>query len=276
MSTTLRKLAYQACRDLGCLRPGQTITGADVETDILEAANQMVDALTIDGLMAYSYPAAIFNLTANLEQYRIGSTQTSPNFAAARPTDITEANCIINSVNPVLRTPMRIIGKEEWARITIRAEDPGDTAPISAIPLVLYFDNGFDPTTGYATINVWPAPIESYELEIFTSLTMPFASFATVTTAVSFPPAYERMIRKCLAVEIAPMMQMNNKLARIPGMLPVSMAMLAKVEQQALEAKSAVQSANAPDALKSCDRMFLDNGRRSNWVYAYGAYRGEL
>ncbi len=271
MSTTLRKLAYQAQRDIGCLRPGQT-AGTDVEADILDCANQMLDEFTIDELMAYAYPAVIYDLQADLEQYQIGLGQVSPNFNAPRPTGIVDANCIINSVNPVLRKPMSLIDKDEWANIRVRALNPGDTAPISAIPNVLYYDNNFDATSGFATINIWPAPIDSYQLEIFTSLTMPFASFADMTTSYSFPPAYEKLIRKCLAAEIIPMMAMNNKLSRMAGMGQMTAAMLAKVEQQANEAKANVRSANAPDAIKQCDPAFLSSGRRGGWVYATGDY----
>ena len=49
MALNLTQLAYQALRDLGCLRPGQT-TSADVLADILAAANEVIDQWALERL----------------------------------------------------------------------------------------------------------------------------------------------------------------------------------------------------------------------------------
>lgn len=271
MSATLTQISYMALRDIGCLRPGQT-TSTDVIADILESANQMIDSWTIDELMAYASPAQIFTLTASREQYQIGTGQASPNFNAMRPTGIVDANIILNTVDPVVRTPLNLITVDEWARIAVRAATPGATAPVPAIPTMLYYDGDYNATSGYATINLWPAPLETYQLEIFGPQTLPFTAFANSSTAYNFPPAYLKLLRKCLAVEIAPMMQIYNKLARIPN--APQLAMLNLVIEEARKIKELVQSYNAPDSLRVCDRSFLGSGKRGGWNYALGTYGG--
>lgn len=273
MSASLTTLAYQACRDLGCLRAGTVaVQSTDLLNDILASANQIIDADRIDEMMVFATPAQIFTLTTLLEQYKIGPTQIAPNFTAQRPTGIVDANVIINfSATPTVRKPLALWTVDEWAAITVRALTPAAVAPIGAIPDGLYYDNDFNETDGSATINLWPAPqYQPQQLEIFTTQTLPFNSFADLTTVYNFPPAYERYIRKAIADEIMPMMVMNWKAHRLEGLQAPSEQMWAKVHQQAIDAKAAVMSANAPDAIKNVQPMFRGAGQKGVFNYAVG------
>lgn len=275
MSFSLTDFAYQACRDIGCLRAGTSaLQATDVLNDILTAANQLIDADRINELMAFAYPASIFPLQSLLEQYKIGPGQAPPNFNAQRPTGITEANVIIQmSATPQIRKPLALWNKTEYAQIRVRATPPGSTAPIGAIPDGIYYDNDFNEATGYATLNFWPAPQNTPQsVELFTTETLPFLSFADLTTPYNFPPAYARYMRKALACEIWPMMWDRWKAHRIEGLQAPSEAMIAKVERQYIEAKAAIMSDNAPDAVKWVDRAFVANERRGGWNYGIGSY----
>jgi hypothetical protein len=279
MSLNLTKLAYQACRDIGSLRAGtQSVQAPDLLNDIQDAANQMLDAWRIEYLMAFSYPAFIFPLQQALEQYKIGPGQAPPNFDAQRPDIITEANVIINFAgsNPTVRKQLILWGKSEWASISVRATSPGSMAPISAIPNGLYYDNGYDEATGFATINIWPAPggPQPMSLEFWSSETMPFLSFADLTTVYNFPPAYERCIRKNLAVEILPLMWDRRKSLRIEGMQEPNLALVELVKAQAIEAKSFIMMNNRPDPPPFCDPAFRGSGNKPSWNYGVGTNGG--
>ena len=279
MSLNLTTLAYQACRDIGCLRAGtQAVQAADLLSDIRDSANQMLDAWRIEYLMAFSYPASIFPLQSMLEQYKIGPGQSPPNFNAQRPDDITEANVIINFAgsNPTVRKQLILWGKSEWASISVRATTPGSQAPISAIPNGLYYDSGYDEQTGFATINLWPAPggPQPMSLEIFTSQTMPFLSFVDLITVYAFPPAYERCIRKNLAIEILPLMWDRRKSLRIEGMQEPNLALVQLVMQQAVEAKAFIMMDNRPDAPPYVDPAFRGSGNKPSWNYGVGTNGG--
>src|SRR5689334_11999881 len=259
MSTTLTLLATDSLIDLTVLVPGQT-TSVDILTLILRYANRMLDQWRLDDLLAYAYPAALYNLQAALEQYRIGPGQVSPNFNAARPTGIADANIVINYTStPTVRRQLTLWNKDEWAAISVRATPPGTTAPIAAIPIGMYFDGDFDATDGYATINLWPAPqFQPQQLELFTAQTMPFISFSSVTQSVNFPPGYELMVQTNLTVELISPLQRYIKGTPDLGLL----------REKAILAKAAVMSDNAPDALKIVQPAFRgQSARRSAFNY---------
>lgn len=258
MSQSLTNLAYQALRDIGNLRPGQT-TSTDVLQDIRTEANQMLDAWLIDELMAYCYPAALYPLNGSQQTYTIGPNETTPNWTGPRPNLIRDANLVLTTVNPVLRIPMNIVNVDRWSDIGIQ------NLP-NALPLTLYYVKDFT-ATGAGTILIWPGDLNSDQIELYTSLTMPFTSFVDLTTVYSFPPGYERMIRKNLAVNIAPMMKLYNKMGRIDWQ--VSEAALEDVKRQAIESMELVKSDNAPDPEMRGDPAYCgtsNTNRGWNWL----------
>lgn len=242
---TGNQLIFRALRDIGCLRPGG---GASTDTlnECLTALNEMIDSWLLDRLMVYAIVANAYTLTAGVQQYTIGPSGAT--FTAARPTRIENANIILNTFSPALHRPIGIIDHGEWSRIPIQA------LPF-AIPEVLYYDHAS--TNG--TLNLWPGPGASYQLELFTWQQL--QSFADLITSYSFPPGYELALRKNLAVQIAPMMKVYFK---IPEPL------LEEVKDQARKAKAAIEADNSPVIHAECDASFLDNGKGGSFNYGTG------
>lgn len=261
-ATNLAQFAYQAARDLGCIRAGQTLS-TDVVTDIQMVANQMLDAWLIEELLVLESPASVFTLTAGLQIYTIGPSETAPNFTSARPTLVNLANIILNTVSPVLRTPLEVINEEQWGSI------PVQSLP-QTLPTRLYYEKSFNTSTGAARILIWGGAISAYQLELFTPDQAVLAQFTDTTTAHLLPPAYTRLIRKSLAVEIAPLMTMYSKAARAENTLAPSTEMLALVQRQAEDARRAVEGYNADDPILTGDPAFLGNSARRGWNYLLG------
>jgi hypothetical protein len=258
MSVTATQLIYRALRDIGCLRPGQT-TATDVLNDGLTALNEHIDLDLLNPLMKYAFRPDIYNLQASLQVYNIGLGQAPPNFNASRPTDIQDANLILNDVTPFVRLPLEVVNVDKWASIRVR------NIP-SAIPLALYYDKNFDPTGQFATINLWPGPLKTYQLELFTSQQL--QTFPDLTTALNWPPGYVLYLRKSLGVEIAPMMEIYSKLARLSQPRE---ALLTRVEAQAQKAKNEIESYNAPDPELKVDPAFCSaNAKATPWNYSIG------
>jgi hypothetical protein len=257
IAQSLTQIAYQALRDLGCLRPGQQ-TSSDVLNDIETAANSMIDAWLLEKYLVYADAANQYTLGAGIQQYPIGPTVPPapylealfPNgyqfIQAPRPTRIDDCNVILNTVTPVIRLQVAILNRDQWAAIAVQQLP-------DAIPLNIYYDQNFDNTYGFGTLNIWPGPLTNYGLELYTW--QQIQSFPNLTTPLSFPPGYARMIQKNLAVEIAPMMTLYNKLGRVSW--EVQETMLARVEKQAAQAKEDVMSFNAPQLVIGCDSAFL-------------------
>jgi hypothetical protein len=263
IAQTLTQLAYQALRDLGGLLPGQT-TSPDVLNDIFTVANEMLDSWLLEKYLVYADTASAYTLTPGVQQYLIGPNNPGalpPGAAwiqAARPTRIDDANVILNTVTPVVRLQVSLLNRDQWAAIAVQQLP-------DAIPLNLYYDGNFDNTFGYGTLNIWPGPLTNYQLELYTWQQL--QQFQDLTTPLSFPPGYALMIRKNLAVHIAPMMKLYNKLGRVSW--EISEATLTQVAAQAKEAKDAVVSYNAPQLVMSCDPAYLSK-RGNAWNYALG------
>lgn len=258
MGVTATQLAYRALRDIGCLRPGQT-TSTDVLNDILTALNEHIDLDLLNPAMLYAFRPDIYNLTASLQTYQIGPGQVAPNLNTTRPTDIQAANLILNDVQPFVRLPIEIVNVDKWAAIRVR-QIP------AALPLALYYDKNFDPTGQFATINLWPGPLKNYQLELFT--TQQLQTFPDLTTALNWPPGYVLYLRKSLAVDIAPMMEVYSKLAR---MSQPREALLERVERQAREAKEQIESYNAVDPVLHIDPAFESADTKATpWNYSIG------
>jgi hypothetical protein len=252
VSYALKDFAYQALRDLGALRAGQGL-GADELNDILQSANQMIDSWAIDDLMLFTWPSQIFNLQAMIQQYTIGPTGV---FVAVRPQEIEFANVILNTVNPVVRVPMDILDVVEWASIRVQ-QIP------SALPLKLWYDRQFD-ADGNGTIHIWPGPISNYDLELF--IPQQLQSFVDATTVYTFPPGYAAAIRSNLAVSIAPMVEISNKLVRTDRQ---HKDMFAQVRYKAAQDKELLESYNARAKVLPADPAFMSQ-RRRGWNYVLG------
>src|SRR5271170_4591056 len=237
ISYSATALIYDALCDINVMVPNRT---ASVEANFLQLAfrtlNQMLDSWALNRLMVFQLPATIFPLTAGIQQYTIGPTNA--NFIATRPTQIDAANVILNTFNPVVRYPVAIIDVERWAKIRVQQ------LPY-AIPQVLYYDKGYDPTYGFATINIWPGPLTSYTLEIYT-WQQQLMGFPDLTTPVNFPPGYASAIRYNFAVMIAPAAKIYFK----------AEPSLEMVDQLARQTKADVESYNAPLADIELDPAF--------------------
>ncbi len=260
---SLTGLAFQAARDLGCIRAGQTMS-PDVLSDIKDAANQMLDAWLIEDFLVLASPPQTFTLDPNVQIYQIGPGQVSPNFNAERPTEIQTANIILNTVNPVLRTPLECINLDQWANIAV--QDLPQT-----LPTRLYYEKSFNITTGYSRILIWGGSINSYLLEIYTWDQSVLRAFTDLTTGYIYPPGYQNLIRKNLAVAIAPLMTMYSKSARMGGLVMAPpQAMLQLVQSQAIAARESVESYNADDPILIGDPSWLGQSARRGWDYLLG------
>jgi hypothetical protein len=258
MGVNATQLAYRALRDIGCIGPGQT-TSADILADILAALNEHIDLDLLNPLMVYAFRPDIYNLQASLQTYLIGPGQAPPNFNAARPTEIHKANIVLNDVTPFVRLPLSVINVDDFASIRVRAIP-------SAIPLDLYYVKDFDNTSGFGTLQLWPGPLKNYQLELFTWQQL--QAFPDLTTALNFPPGYVKYLRKTLAVEIAPMMELNNKLANLAKPRP---SLLQLVMKQAQDAKEDIESYNAQDPKLSCDEAFRGGNSGGAFNYMVGS-----
>jgi hypothetical protein len=240
--TLVSDLLYAALRQAGILRGARRGASGSENADAFDCLNRMLESWNTDRLAIYTIRAASYPLTSGKQAYTIGQDptgQTAPDFDAARPARIEQANLIITT-EPPLRRPIKLLNDQQWASIRIQAIS-------TAIPQKLYNDGGYP----FSTLYLWPAPSLAYQLELYTWQAL--GTFTGPTDTVILPPGYTRAIVSNLALELCITFGIDPR------------PLLVKV---ASESKAAIESLNAPMPVMGCDSGVL-GGRRSgtfNWL----------
>lgn len=187
--TTALNIIERSFLDLRLMQGGGTVN-AQAASDALIFLNDLIQSLDNEGLTIYQNTVDSYTLTG-ATSYTMGSGAT---INTARPVEITSAYFTKNSVD----TALTIISKEQYEAIPVKT-----TA--SDIPNVMYVNYGYP----YVTLYVYPVP-SSGTLNI--SSNKPLTELATLSTVLSLPPGYERMLRLNLDVELMPQYQKQDNL----------------------------------------------------------------
>lgn len=184
-------LATDSLVDIGVLARGETPT-ADQANAALRAANEMIDEWATQDLFLYSDPRSTFTITANDGEYTVGS---GGNVNVARPVaadQIDAINLIDTTADPDLELPLRKLSNAEW-------QATPQKAATAAFPTSWFYD----PTHPLGTLFLLPVPTSS-SLQGAIYAPSHVVEFAALTTTISLPPGYRMMIRKGLALQMAP------------------------------------------------------------------------
>lgn len=214
----------------------KTIDGtlsATEQSTYLYVLNSMMDSWSIDRSLIYTILQENFPLTAGTISYTIGSGGT---FNTTRPEEI--VNAFIRDSASYDRD-LDIIPQAQYASIKVKSI--GNTYPEA-----LYYDAAYV-GAGLATIYIYPPPVAS--LTLYINSTKQLQSFASVTTALSLPPGYQRAIEANFAIEAA------------PGLTSVSPEVL-KIAKESL---AAIKKINVPDSISRLDSG-LAGSRRGNII----------
>jgi hypothetical protein len=275
MTVNFTTLATQALRDLGCLRAGQ-VPSPDLLSDMFARGNQMLDSWLLEELFVLSFPITTVTLTAGLQSYLVGTGATPQTinqvnygaFNVPRPLGIEDANIILNTFSPVLRTPLELINKDQWADIRIQ------NLP-SALPLKLYYDRDFDSGgqvigSGFGVINIWPGALNNYGLEWYDCDQIVLRQWVDQTTPYSYPPGYAELIRLGLGVACIPLLVMYCKASRAENIMVPTPFLVQLVQEQFRQSRERIESYNATDPILVGDPAFSASGRRGLWNYITG------
>jgi hypothetical protein len=178
---TAQELIDSVLRLIGITASGETPT-SDERNGALEAANGIIDSWNNEPNAITKTIKGSFSLTGT-STYTIGS---GGSWNTTRPLLITGATATSNGVSQ----PVEIVDGKGWSQILERS--------ITALfPKVLYCDYA------YPTANAYVAPLSTGLIEV-TMVQPMFTEFASLATTVTLPPAYRRLLRFALAVELAP------------------------------------------------------------------------
>ena len=232
---TGQDLIDAALKTLGVLAAGETAT-AEESIDALLRLNDLIDSWSTENLLIPSKLREVFDLSVPSFQqtYTMG---VGGNFNTPRPMKLENVNIQLTAQSPVVEIPMEIMNQDEYAGVILKTIQ-------SAFPLSLYADNAFP----LCNISVWPVPTAACSLVTYSW--KPLTEIATLTTALSLPPGYQRALRLMLAVELA---------AEFGKALPPELTTMAG------EAKATIKRMNTQAKYLRVDNALQAQGRVYNW-----------
>lgn len=181
------QLICGSLRVLGVLAEGET-PSAQSANDALQSLNDMLDSWSNESLVISSILREVFALVGGQQTYTFG---VGGNFNSVRPMSIENALLQLPGSNPVVERQVGILNKDQYAAETIKTLT-------STLPLFLYSDDNYP----MANISVWPVPSAACNLVLYSA--KPLTNIATLNTALSLPPGYQRTLKFNLAIDLAP------------------------------------------------------------------------
>lgn len=174
-----------ALRRLGVIAEGEVPT-YDQANDGLASLNSLMDQWAAERLQIFSITRTTWNISGVIP-YTVGLTGTIP---IARPVYIDHVNFIDTSPSPDVEFQMQPLTDDAFAAIAIK----GLT---STLPQYWYYN----PTYPLGTLTLYPIPTQAGLQGVIYAPTA-VTEFAALTTTVSLPPGYRRMLINNLAIEL--------------------------------------------------------------------------
>lgn len=179
-----------ALTEIGVLAEGETPSAAS-SADAFTALNNLLDAWAAERLMIYTITRTTWTIVASTASYTVGASAT---INIIRPTFVQGVGYTDSSVSPVSEMPLVPLTEDGYRNYRQKTQT-------STLPNYFYYNPTF--ASGYATLYLLPIPTSS---TLTGTLYAPqqIAQFSATSDTVSLPPGYARMLRKNLAVELAP------------------------------------------------------------------------
>lgn len=230
MLTTAAKIITSALRLTGAVAADEQLSASDL-ADGLDRLNDLMESLTLDGLLVYSQASETFPLTSGQSRYTMGPLG---DFDTQRPNIITGAE-LIDSAN--YAWALDLVTFDAYNRIANKSQ-------IGAHPSVLFVDESWP----QANLYFWEVPTSGLQVHLTSEKVL--AGFPTAASEVDLPPGYSRMLKYALAVD---------------GFAEYGDAMPREVRAIAEEAKKVLKIRNFRNQTMQCDMPLV--GRR-NWIYS--------
>lgn len=185
---TAGDLINASLREIGVLAGGET-PPADDSTDARTALNRLINQWSAEGLKLFTVTRTTWTITANDGQYTVGA---SADVNVSRPAIINRVGFIDTSTSPDTEYPLRKLTEDSWANVSLKAQT-------STFPEVFYYNPTYPP----GTLDLWPVPTSTTLSGVLYAPAV-LTEFSGLTTSVSLPNGYERMIVKNLALDLCP------------------------------------------------------------------------
>lgn len=182
--TTAVDIIQRAMRLLGVYTVGDPISADEAQTG-LQVLNSLVDSLANNSLLIYVKTLDSIPLTVNQASYEIGPS--GADLVTTRPVEVMQSSTITYQG---VDYPLTKWTLQDYNTISIKN--------IGGTPGVMYPQMGFP----NITVFLWPVPgMSSMTLNLWSNKTV--TSFPALTTTVSLPPGWEKMLTFLLAEDLS-------------------------------------------------------------------------
>jgi hypothetical protein len=178
---TALTIITDALKEIGVLAEGDTMSGSMAD-DALRALNRICGIYSNDQAFAYT-PSLSSLLLSGQSSFTVGPTGS---VVADRPISIESAWVDRGG----LSYPVKVIDSQQWDAIVYKGSSGSNTEVV-----------WYEPTIPNGIIHVWPV-CTGCTLNLRTINIV--VSFANLSDVLTMPPAYEELLIKNLAVNIAP------------------------------------------------------------------------
>lgn len=186
---TALQLITRAGTLAGIFAQGEVPSAADGQ-DALAILNGLVDGFATQRLALPASQREVFAFTANQSTYSIGPGAT---WNTTRPVSIDAMAVLSLTATPNFEIGMSALDDQSYDALSIKG--------LTATFPTYYYWNATFPT---GSIFVYPTPTDStnYEAVLYTPTQL--STFTALSTSVTMPPGYYRMLYYNLAQELAP------------------------------------------------------------------------
>lgn len=219
-TATARDIIASSLREIGVLEAGEVGTYQEAK-DGLDALNNLLDQWAAEPLSLYTLARTTFSIVSGTQEYTVGT-----GFATAAGFGLHRVGYIETATDPDTEIPLVKLNDDQYISIAQKAAT-------STAPTGWYLKEAYPS----AIILLLPTPTSSTLTGVRYSWTH-LTRISNLSDNVSFPPGYQRMLVKNLAVDLAPQYekQVNPLLF-----------------QQANDSKAAVKRANYRPSVMSFD-----------------------
>jgi len=183
---TVNDIVTKALQRLGVLAEGE-VPSYDMSNDGLIALNSLMDQWAAERLQIFTVTRTTWTISGSIP-YTVGTGGT---INIARPVYIDHVNFIDTVPNPDIEYSMQPLTDDAFAAVTIKGL-------ASTLPVYWYYN----PTYPLGTLTLYPIPTQSGLQGVIYAPTA-VTEFAALTTTVSLPPGYRRMLINNLAIELS-------------------------------------------------------------------------
>lgn len=176
-------LITNALIEIGVYSMGEKIDAAEAQF-CLSKFNRMLDSWNTQKLYAYNRMFASIPLQPNHQPHTIGPGADFN--APQRPVTIENANIVLNTVNPPVRSPLNLRDDDWWASQRVQGV-------ATTLPTDLYYSPDFP----IGQLYLWPVPTKNYLLELWSRVVL--STVANLNIILSLPPGYEDALTLTLA-----------------------------------------------------------------------------